>query len=119
MYCIKCGKQIKDDSNFCTVCGTRTNRRPPAAPIAPPRPVIIQAQPQIPSSRPCPRCNGRYVQFQTVSEAARAGCMKVVLYIFLAITILGWLILIPLLLRKKTRAVTYGVCQSCGYRWRV
>ena len=40
----------------------------------------------------------------------------VLLYILLFITILGWLILIPLLLRKKTETVTYAVCQSCGYQ---
>ena len=121
MYCVKCGTQLEDGAKFCSMCGTRTaNTAPAVSPTHPPsQPIVIQAQPQVSNSRPCPRCKGMNVQFQTVAEAKKTGCMKVFLYIFLAITILGWLILIPLLLRKKTRTVTYGICQSCGHRWEV
>lgn len=115
MYCAKCGKQLEDGAMFCSMCGTSTDNTAPALPTDPSH----QAQPQMSSSRPCPRCNGRNVRFQTVTEAKKTGCMKVLLYIFLAVTILGWLILIPILLSKKTRTVTYAVCQSCGHRWRV
>ena len=121
MYCIKCGKQIEDGVKFCSLCGASTDNN---APVVPPsstqsQPVIVHAQPQVSNSRHCPRCGGHNVQFQTVAEARKTGCMTVLFYIFLAITILGWLILIPILLRKKTRTVTYGICQSCGYRWKV
>lgn len=117
MYCKNCGKQLEDGAKFCSMCGTRTDNNAPAA--SPARPIVVQAQPQVANSRPCPRCNARNVQFQTVAEAKKTGCMTVLLYIFLAISVLGWLILIPLLLRKKTKTVTYGICQSCGYRWKV
>lgn len=121
MYCKKCGKQLEDGAKFCSVCGTSTDNK---APVAPPtrtssQPIVVHAQPQVSSSRPCPRCKGRNVQFQTVVEAKKTGCMTVLLYIFLAVSVLGWLVLIPILLRKKTKTVTYVICQSCGYRWKV
>lgn len=120
MYCKNCGKQLEDSAKFCSVCGTRTDNKAPVAPPVrtPPQPVVVHAQPQV-SSRPCPRCKGRNVQFQTVSESKQTGCMTILFYIFLAVTILGWLILIPILLSNKTKTVTYGICQSCGHRWKV
>ena len=115
MYCKNCGGQLEDGTKFCSQCGAGIDG---VSPAAQPQPIIIQAQPQKPNSRPCPKCKAHNVQFQTVSERKKTGCFKVLLYIFLAISVLGWLILIPICLRKKSRTVTYGVCQSCGYRWR-
>lgn len=70
-------------------------------------------------NRNCPKCGGDNITYQTVTESRKTGCCMILLYIFLAITILGWLILIPLLLRKKNETVTYAVCQDCGNRWRI
>lgn len=67
----------------------------------------------------CPKCKGNNVQIQTVSESRKTGCLTVILYILLACTILGLLIVIPLLLRRKTETVTYAVCQDCGHRWKI
>lgn len=67
----------------------------------------------------CPKCHNDNIQYQTVSESKNTGCLTVILYILLALTICGLLIVIPLLLRKKTETVTYAVCQSCGYRWKI
>ena len=67
----------------------------------------------------CPKCKSENVQVQTISESRKSGCMTILLYIFLACTILGIFILIPLLLRRKTETVTYAVCQDCGHRWKV
>lgn len=64
----------------------------------------------------CPRCGGN-MTVQTVTEDRRTGCLTVLLYILLIIASFG-LALIFLLLRRKTRAVTYMVCQSCGYKRR-
>lgn len=64
--------------------------------------------------RICPKCGG-YMQIQTVSESRQSGCGTVLLYLLLAITVIGILIIIPLALRKKTETVTYAVCQKCGY----
>ena len=67
----------------------------------------------------CPKCKHENVSIQTVSEAKSAGCLTILLYIILACTVLGLLIVIPLLLRKKTKTVTYAICQDCGHRWKV
>ncbi len=65
--------------------------------------------------RTCPRCGG-YMTTHMVTESANAGCGTILLYILLACTVLGLLIVIPLMLRKKTETVTYAVCQNCGYQ---
>ncbi len=67
----------------------------------------------------CPKCKNSDIQYQTVSESRNAGCLTMCLYILLAFTVLGLLIVIPLMLRKKTKTVTYAVCQNCGHRWKV
>lgn len=67
----------------------------------------------------CPKCKSENVQVQTISESRKSGCLTILLYIILACTILGLFILIPLLLRRKTETVTYGVCQNCGHRWKI
>ena len=66
----------------------------------------------------CPRCGGS-MTIQTVTEAKKTGCGTILLYILLAVTVLGLLIVIPLALRNKTETVTYSVCQNCGYRTRI
>ena len=66
----------------------------------------------------CPSCGGS-MTIQTVTEAKKTGCGTILLYILLAVTVLGLLIVIPLALRNKTETVTYSVCQNCGYRTRI
>lgn len=70
-------------------------------------------------TRICSKCHNNDIQYQTVTESRKTGCLTVLAYVFLAISCIGWLILIPLLLRKKDETVTYAVCQSCGYRWKI
>lgn len=67
----------------------------------------------------CPKCKSENVQIQTVTESRKTGCFTILLYIILACTILGLLIVIPLLLRRKTETVTYAVCQNCGHTWKI
>ena len=115
MFCTNCGHKLLDGSIFCSNCGTKVSSN--VAVVAAP---IQWAQPEQPKiNRPCPRCKSANVQFQTVTESRKTGCFKVFLYIFLAVSVIGWLVLIPLMLRRKTKTVTYGVCQSCGNRWEV
>lgn len=71
------------------------------------------------AEKQCPHCHGTNIQYQTVTESKKTGCLTILLYILLACTILGLLIVIPLALRKKTETVTYAVCQDCGKRWKV
>ena len=67
-----------------------------------------------PTGRRCPRCGG-FMSVQTVAESRKSGCLTVLLYVLLALTVFGLLIVIPLALRKKTVTRTYGVCQNCGF----
>lgn len=65
------------------------------------------------SKRKCAKCGGD-MTVQVVTEQENAGCFTILLYIILALTVVGLLIVIPLALRKKTETVTYAVCQKCG-----
>ena len=65
----------------------------------------------------CDICRGTNISYQVVSEEIPTGIGATILYVILSVTILGLLIVIPLMLRKRTRTVTYAVCQDCGHRW--
>lgn len=68
----------------------------------------------------CPKCGSNDIAISTFKESKSAGCLTVLFYIFLAITILGLLIVIPLLLRgKREKIVTLCVCKNCGYKWKI
>ena len=65
----------------------------------------------------CPRCHGDNINMQAVAEGKGAGCFMVLVYIILFISVLGWLVLIPMLAGKKTQTKVYAVCQDCGHSW--
>lgn len=67
----------------------------------------------------CPKCGSENIAINTYQESRGAGCFTVLFYIILAFTILGLLIVIPLMLRKKTRTVTACVCKTCGHKWKI
>lgn len=94
-----------------------SNSQTRTAPPVRSTPVSYESRPQVsaPRGRTCPRCGGA-MTIQTVSESRKSGCGTILLYVILALTILGLLIVIPLMLRKKTETVTYAVCQQCGYK---
>ncbi|MBE6985945.1 MAG: zinc ribbon domain-containing protein [Ruminococcaceae bacterium] len=123
LFCCRCGAQSKPNRSFCTNCGSPLPTTVPHSSVPQtvqhfsPEPVYVPVQPQ--NIRFCPRCNSHNLQYQTVTEDAGAGCFTVLLYILLAITILGLFIVIPLAMRKSTNTVTYEICQSCGHRRRV
>lgn len=110
MFCRNCGAQIADNAVSCHVCGYSTGIY---------QQLQYQPQPRPRNAYSCPKCGSQAVQFQTVTESKKTGCFTILVYIILAVTIVGWVILIPLMLRKKTETVTYAVCQSCGLRRRV
>ena len=60
MYCIKCGKQIPDDSRFCSFCGQKvvTVVEENAAPITPPP----QPQPK-PIQQPVSNNDAKYQEY--------------------------------------------------------
>ena len=68
----------------------------------------------------CPKCGSENVQVQAVAETKKRGCFTVLLYIFLLfIPIIGWIALFMLLRGKKSKTVSYALCQNCGNRWKV
>lgn len=68
----------------------------------------------------CPKCGNTDIAINTYQEMKPRGCITVILYILLAITILGLLIVIPLMLRGKSgKTVTTCVCKNCGKRWNI
>lgn len=67
----------------------------------------------------CPNCGNENVQVQAVSEMRSRGCLTVFIYlILLFIPIIGWIALIMLLRGRKSKTVSYAVCQNCGHRWK-
>lgn len=75
----------------------------------------VEPRQQQNSGRTCPKCGG-LMTIQAVTESRKSGCGTILLYVLLALTIFGLLIVIPLTLRKKTETVTYAVCQRCGHK---
>lgn len=108
-YCENCGAHVASGMKFCSACGQKITDSPASS---------IAASPNI-SGRSCPRCSSHNIAYQTVTESRKSGCGTVLLYVILALTVFGLLIVIPLMLRKKTETVTYAVCQNCGNRWRI
>lgn len=67
----------------------------------------------------CPKCGSENVQVQAVSEMKSRGCLTVLLYIILlCIPVIGWIALFMLLRGRKSKTITYAVCQNCGNRWK-
>ena len=103
-FCPECGTEIRENIKFCPECGN---------PIASPVRIVYQN-----NGRTCPKCYGQ-MQVQTISVPRKSGCGTVLLYILLALTIFGLLIVIPLMLRNKSETATYAVCQKCGYKEKI
>lgn len=65
----------------------------------------------------CPKCKSENLTIQAVPEVKKRGCFTVLLYIILlCIPVLGWIALFCLLRGKKSKTVSYAVCQNCGYK---
>ncbi len=68
----------------------------------------------------CPKCQSSNIMTQAVAEQKKRGCLSVLLILILiCIPIIGWIALFMLLRGKKSKTVTYAVCQNCGNRWKV
>lgn len=67
----------------------------------------------------CPNCKCEDIEIQVIEERKKTSFWLILWYIILAISFIGLFVLIPILLRKKTRTVTYAVCKNCGKRWEI
>ncbi len=122
MYCQNCGTKI--DSRFCPNCGfdsqsTETNVNDTSETVVNNYYTITESDQNNLPRRMCPKCRSERISYQTVTEQKGTCCLTILFYIFLAMTIVGLFILIPILAGKKDRTVTYAVCQTCGNRWRI
>lgn len=65
----------------------------------------------------CKKCGSNNVNVQAVNEVKRRGCLTVIIYIILLfIPIIGWIALAMLLRGRKSKTVSWMICQDCGYR---
>lgn len=134
MFCKNCGKQIAEGIRFCPECGKETGA--PVAQVSglasapkwtPPKNVRTKEERY---KRHCPRCKSENITMDTVVETRSRGIIKILLYVILILIALclcvifpwvGIILLIVILLlafRKRSRTVTYAVCQNCGKRWK-
>lgn len=68
----------------------------------------------------CPKCNSTNVNVQVITEKQQTGCITILFYFMLAITLIGLFVLIPIMLRgKKQNTITLAVCQSCGHQFQL
>lgn len=141
MYCKYCGKQIADDAKFCDGCGkpienveqVHVEEQKKEIRRCPKCGDIVHQYAQMckncgtdltktnirTNKQNCPKCKSCKISYQTVTESKGTGLFTIILYIILAMTILGLLVVVPLMLRKKTETITYAVCQDCGHKWRI
>ncbi|MEE1155327.1 MAG: hypothetical protein UH241_09240 [Acutalibacteraceae bacterium] len=67
----------------------------------------------------CPKCQSNNISYQAVSENKKRGCLSILLYVaLLCVPVIGWIALFKLLQGKKSKTITYAVCQNCGNRWK-
>lgn len=114
-YCKECGTKIDSTTKYCQNCGKKvefeavediTN----SAQKEPIKNTITE------NTLKCPKCNSTNITTQVITENKPTGCLTIIIYIFLALTIIGIPIMIIILLAKgkKTTSKTICVCQNCG-----
>lgn len=125
MFCKACGNQIPSQSRYCQYCGS-----PVPSDVnwtsggvqGEPRTAYKEKTETASYTVVCPECGGHSIRFNSVSESRPVGCLAwtVILIGALCVDIVVFLVLlfIFLLVRRSTKAVTYGTCQTCGHRWK-
>lgn len=138
MYCKNCGKEIPENAKYCINCGAhveRTSKEPnwtwntesPKRHPDPDVPDYDVFDPFSPASAKfhsvCPTCGRTDIRYQTVTESNPVGCFAWVAILigafFVNVLVFIALLLLFLIVRKSTKAVTYATCQYCGERWKV
>lgn len=65
----------------------------------------------------CSNCHSDNIKVELISELKKRSFLSILLYIILACTIIGLILLIPLLRGQKTKTKKYCICQNCGNSW--
>lgn len=68
----------------------------------------------------CAKCGSENVTVQAVAEQRKRGCLSVIIMLILiCIPVIGWIALFMLLRGRKSKTISYGVCQDCGNRIKI
>lgn len=99
--CSECGKEFSDKAKACPNCAC---------------PVDLDDKVENNNEIVCPNCHSNDIKVQIVSQREKRGCISVLFYVLLALTIIGIPIVIVILLARgnKTSNYKYWVCQKCG-----
>lgn len=106
--CPRCGRQISNKAVQCPECGLQFG----PAPGTFSKDSLLHPVPYI-----CPECGSPNITCETIKEPIPFDIGTVIVYILLALTCCGLLVVIPILLQPKERLTTYATCSSCGYHW--
>ena len=108
--CPRCGREISNNAVQCPGCGLQFS----------PIPGNFSKSNLLRQNLPsCPECGSYDLVYETVKEPIPLDTMTVILYIILALTCCGILVLIPILLSPRERIITYATCRQCGNRWKI
>ncbi len=140
MFCKNCGKEIADDSKFCSFCGTSTESDNSAEQFAiwtknrelinigMTIPEIEEKETDNPKKieekrkkHVCPSCGGGNLKIERQKFEQKDGCIFVILMLF-CVFIFPPLLLVPALVLAY-KLISPGkkvyVCQNCGNEWDV
>lgn len=112
-FCDKCGFSLDEGQNFCPHCGNNINGIKPKQNVE----TFNKADKSKKENKlECPKCGSENVHVQIVTKNQNTGCLGSLIYIILALTIVGIpiMILILLLKGKKTTSNKVYICQDCG-----
>ena len=123
MFCMNCGSEIQDGAKFCLNCGSPVGGQ------------VSQIQssesPSDDEGMACPKCGGHNVQVQMVEQGQKTKRKGIGLGGHInntarGLTAIGTFGLSNLVWKKsegvnqtKTNNKAMGICQSCGYSWKI
>lgn len=69
----------------------------------------------------CKKCGSENVTMQVIEEKKRSGIISTLIQILICCTLIGipFFVLWKIIRGRKTKTVTYAVCQECGARYKV
>lgn len=107
MKCFNCNLEYDPQNPQCPRCGAP--HYPPQYQNYAPQQVYNEAY------VPCEHCGGKMLP-QTATEMRKRSIFTIIWWIFLTVISFGIIPIISLIRGRKSRTVTYMVCQRCGHR---